>query len=225
NGTDGHNVPTGFIAERLVYLQVTVTDSTGHVVFRSGDLDPDGDVRDAHSLYVHDGLLPRDPFLFTLQSKFLTLDLVGGEQERVLAVDRSLDPLPFVRPPTSSAILTGRPGAARIHRVGIPPLGGRDADYRVAASQLTGKPPYTADVRLVAGMVPVNLIAAIQGVGFDYGLSAAQVAHRVVARHAVLWEYRAVIDPSRGPSAVHWAPVDIHAAPWDAKADAAEGGE
>lgn len=223
NGTDGHNVPTGFIAERLVYLRVTVTDADGHVVYASGDLDPDGDVRDAHSLYVHDGLLPRDPDLFTLQSKFLTLDLVGGERERVLAVDRSLDPLPFLRPPTSSAILTGRPAAARIHRVGIPPHGTRTAEYRVPSSALTGSGPYTADVRLVAGMVPVNLIAAIQGVGFDYGMSAAQVAHAVVRRHAVLWEYRAVIDPARGPSAASWAPVDIQAAPWDARADSVAG--
>ena len=32
NITDGHNVPTGFAAERLVFLQVTVTDSTGSPV-------------------------------------------------------------------------------------------------------------------------------------------------------------------------------------------------
>ena len=32
NATDGHNVPTGFDAERLVFLQVTVTDADGKVV-------------------------------------------------------------------------------------------------------------------------------------------------------------------------------------------------
>jgi len=36
NATDGHSVPTGFDAERLVFLQVTVTDSDGKVVFQSG---------------------------------------------------------------------------------------------------------------------------------------------------------------------------------------------
>ena len=36
NGTDGHNVPTGFTGERLVWLEVTVTDREGTVVFKSG---------------------------------------------------------------------------------------------------------------------------------------------------------------------------------------------
>ena len=45
NGTDGHGVPTGFDAERNVFLQTTVTDSQGKVVFKSGDLDPNGDLR------------------------------------------------------------------------------------------------------------------------------------------------------------------------------------
>ena len=71
NGTTGHGVPTGFDAERLVYLQVTVTDRDGTVMFASGDLDPNGDLRDAHSLYVHNGELPQDPYLFNLQSKFV----------------------------------------------------------------------------------------------------------------------------------------------------------
>ena len=51
NGTDGHNVPTGFIAERTLYLEVTVTDPQGKPVFKSGDLDPNGDIRDSHSVY------------------------------------------------------------------------------------------------------------------------------------------------------------------------------
>ena len=35
NGTDGHGVPTGFDAERLIILDVTVTDRAGKVVIRS----------------------------------------------------------------------------------------------------------------------------------------------------------------------------------------------
>ena len=53
NGTDGHNVPTGFDAERLVWLFVQVMDADGKVVMQSGDLDPNGDLRDLHSAYVH----------------------------------------------------------------------------------------------------------------------------------------------------------------------------
>ena len=78
NGTDGHGVPTGFDAERLVWLQVTVTDRNGEIVMKSGDLDPNGDVRDLHSLYVHNGELPLDKQLFSLQSKFITRNLRGG---------------------------------------------------------------------------------------------------------------------------------------------------
>ena len=38
NGTDGHNVPTGFDAERLVWLHVQVVDASGAVIMESVDL-------------------------------------------------------------------------------------------------------------------------------------------------------------------------------------------
>jgi hypothetical protein len=188
NATKGHGVPTGFDAERLVWLAVSVTDRDGRVVFESGDLDPNGDVRDLHSLYVHNGELPLDRQLFSLQSKFITRMVRGGEREQVLAINVSPDPLPFLRPSTSSTILTGRPLGARKHKQNIEPLGHRWARYEVPASALTGAGPYTARIELKAGMVPINLIDAIKDVGFDYGLSARQVAERVVAGHLVLWE-------------------------------------
>jgi len=199
NGTDGHGIPTGFDAERLVFLRVTVTDRNGEVVFQSGDLDPNGDVRDSHSLYVHNGELPLDKSLFSLQSKFMTRMVRGGEREQVLAVNYSPDPLPFLRPSTSSTILTGRPRGARKHKQGIEPLGRRWADYEVPRKQLTGAGPYQVDAELVAGMVPVNLIDAIKGVGFDYGLSARQIADRVVAGHLVLWQLAARVDLDVAP--------------------------
>src|SRR5438270_10199025 len=52
NGTDGHGVPTGFDAERLVWVHVAIKDGTGKTIHESGDLDPDGDVRDLRSSYV-----------------------------------------------------------------------------------------------------------------------------------------------------------------------------
>ncbi len=190
NGTDGHNVPTGFIAERTVFLEVTVRDAQGKIVFRSGDVDPNGDVRDLHSLYVHDGKIPEDKYLFSLQSKFITRLIRGGEREQILAVNHSLDPLPFLRPATRSNIWHGRPAGARIHRVGIEPCGERWARYCVPKSKLTGNGPYTARVRMIAGMVPVNLIYAIKGVGFDYGMTPREVADNVVAGRQVLWDQR-----------------------------------
>lgn len=188
NGTDGHNVPTGFDAERLIWLEVTVTDEQGNAVFKSGDLDPNGDLRDTHSLYVHDGLLPLDKQLFTLQSRFITRLVRGGEREQVLAINTSPDPLPFVRPFTRSLMLTGQPAGARKHRQTIPPLATRTINYNVDPSMLTGDGQYTVDVKLKSAMVPVNLIDQIQHVGFDYNMSAREIADNIVAGHAVVWE-------------------------------------
>ncbi|NKB37661.1 MAG: hypothetical protein GKR93_10895 [Gammaproteobacteria bacterium] len=43
-------------------------------------------------------------------------------------------------------------------------------------------------MRLKSAMVPINLIDAIKDVGFDFGMSAKQVADEVVAGHSVIWE-------------------------------------
>lgn len=188
NGTTGHGVPTGFDAERLVWVRVTVKDREGREVYKSGDLDPNGDVRDTHSLYVHNGELPLDKDLLSLQSKFITRMVRGGEREQVLAVNYSPDPLPFLRPSTTSTVLTGRPGGARKHKQGLAPGASRWGKYRIKASELTGQGPYQATVQIVAGMVPVNLLYEIKDVGFDYFMSPRDVAERVVAGHLVLWE-------------------------------------
>lgn len=180
NKTNGHGLPTGFDAERLFFLQVTVRDRDGRVVFESGDRDPNGDVRDSHSLYVHAGELPLDEQLFTLQSRFLVRMERGGEREEVLTLNHSLSPQPLVRPSTRANTVYGRPRGARKHKRNIPPLGHKTARYEVDGSALTGNGPYSVDVRFIAQMVPVNLIAKIQDVGFDYNMSPKEVADRVV---------------------------------------------
>jgi hypothetical protein len=198
NGTDGHNVPTGFDAERLVWLHVRIVDAAGKLVFESGDLDPNGDVRDTHSLYVHNGELPLDRQLFSLQSRFLTRMVRGGEREQVLAVNYSPDPLPFVRPSTNSTILTGRPQGARKHRQTIPPHRSVWAEYAVSRAALRDSVgPYTASVQLKAAMVPVNLIHEIEDVGFDYSMSARDVADGVVAGHLVIWDVESQLRANR----------------------------
>lgn len=189
NGTDGHSVPTGFIAERVIFLQVTMTDRDGKVVFRSGDYDPNGDLRDAHSLYVHNGQLPLDKYLFSLQSKFLVRMDRGGEREQILAINVSPDPLPYIRPSTSPTVLTGRPAAARIHRTIIEPNGKRYAKYVVESRALTGNGPYKVNIKLIVGMVPINLIDDIKEVGFDYNMSPREVADRVKEGHLILLEH------------------------------------
>lgn len=186
NGTDGHGVPTGFDAERIVFLRVSVTDRNGRLVFLSGDLDPNGDVRDSHSFYVHNGQLPLDRQLFSLQTRFLTRNVRGGEREQILNVPYSLDPLPYTRPATRPFTVLGRPLGARKHKHNIESSGTRSARYHIQSSQLSGCGPYQARVDLIAGMVPINLIKEIQDVGFDYGMSARQIADAIVDGHVVV---------------------------------------
>ena len=106
----------------------------------------------------------------------------------MLAVNYSGDPLPFVRPFTRSLVLTGQPAGARKHRLTIPPLATRTAKYSVKKKSLTGSNTYRLNVQLKTAMIPVNLLDAIQGVGFDYGMSAKEIADGVVDGHQVLWE-------------------------------------
>ena len=212
NGTDGHNVPTGFDAERLVWLHVTVTDAAGTVVFESGDLDPNGDVRDSHSVYVHDGELPADDQLFTLQSRFLVRMVRGGEREQVLAVPYSPSPLVFLRPSDQLDDSHRPAGRVRKHRRTIPPRRGKWASYSVGREALAGTTgPYYATIRVKAGMVPVNLVHEIADVGFDYGMTEREVAEAVVAGHVLVRE-RAVNLSAGGveedpPSALLAAPA------------------
>ncbi|MEP6662654.1 MAG: hypothetical protein ABJC04_03220 [Verrucomicrobiota bacterium] len=188
SGTDGHHVPTGFDAERIFYMQVFVTDPQGKVVFKSGDLDPNGDVRDLHSSYVHHGDLPLDKSLFSLQSKFITRNARGGEREQVLAINYSVDPLPFIRPETFAVNFTGRPGGARNQRRGIDPLSSRWADYEVKRSELTGKGPYKVRIRFLAGMVPINLLTEIKVAGLDYNMSPRQAADALRNGQSLLYD-------------------------------------
>jgi cytochrome c554/c'-like protein len=189
NGTNGHNAPTGLDNERMVYLEVAVTDSQGKVVFRSGDRDPNGDIRDQHSTYVNSGDVPLDAQAFSLRSKFVVSMVRGGDREQVAPTNISIDALPYTRPETRPAILTGAPTSSRKHKRGIPPLGERWATYTVSADDLKGSTgPYKANVKLIAGMIPINLLNVIQIVGFDFFMSPRQVGAGVIGGYQVLWE-------------------------------------
>jgi hypothetical protein len=194
NLTEGHNVPTGFTGERAVWLQVTVKDDDGNVVFRSGDVDPNGDYRDDHSSYVRNGELPLDRYLFTLQSKFVVTNVRGSERERVIPIPYPVTSLPRVLSFPSSLILTGEPFTERNHRKGINPGSHRWAMYKIKSNQLTGKTPYHASFKFVVQMVPVNLVNAIQWVGFDYGMSPREVGDALVTGREVLWEKNVTIE-------------------------------
>ena len=194
NGTDGHNTPTGFTGERVVFLQVTVTDSTGKAIFKSGDRDPNFDLRDHYSSFVKSGELDLDPYLFSLQSHFVVQNGRGSERERVIPIPYPSISLPRVLPSPVSLVFTGEPSTERNHRKGIEPLGHRWAKYKVDASALTGKGPYKANIKLISQMVPANLIGSVMSVGFDYNMSAAEVVNRVVGGADVLWEKNLTFD-------------------------------
>jgi len=194
NLTDGHNVPTGFAAERLVFIQVTVTDATGKAVFKSGDYDPNGDVRDHESAYVINGELHLDDQLFDLRSRILVTNSRGGERERVIPVPYPITTIPFLRPTIRSLILTGESPVERIHRRSLAPLDYTWAEYYVDGDLLTGNGPYKAKIDFIAGMAPANLIGAIKGQGFDYAMSAREVADNVAAGYEVLYSKEAVFN-------------------------------
>jgi nitrate/TMAO reductase-like tetraheme cytochrome c subunit len=65
----GHNMPTGFTSERQLWLDIEVTDSLGETVFRTGDLDAYGDLRDSHSWEVIEGTADLDTWLINYQSE------------------------------------------------------------------------------------------------------------------------------------------------------------
>lgn len=189
NATDGHNVPTGFTGERLVWLDVTVTDRDGTVIFRSGDRDPNGDLKDGHSSYVHAGEIGLDPYLFSLQSYFVTQNGRGGELEHVIPIPYPVISLPRVLPSPLSLVFTGEPPTERNHKRGIEPLGYRWAHYDIDGDALTGKGPYHADIKMWSQPAPINLLIAIQDVGFDYGLTPRQAGAALIGGADLLWEY------------------------------------
>lgn len=189
NKMKGHSVPSGFDGERLIFLRVTVRDATGKVVYKSGDLDPNGDLRDSHSNYVHNGELPVDKDLFSLQTVTITRNLRGGESDAILPVPVSVTALPFIRPQVQSPVLKARFRGSRKQKRSIPPEDSRWASYSVSGSDLAGSQgPYTAKVQLVFGEFPVNLINEVKEVGFDYGMSPRELADEVVRGHMTVFE-------------------------------------
>jgi NAD-dependent dihydropyrimidine dehydrogenase PreA subunit len=193
NITDGHHAPSGFDIERTVFLQVTVTDENGVAIYKSGDRDPNGDLRDRHAKYVQHGLVERDDDLFNLHSKVYAGIVRGPERPQILPPPLSRIALPMVRPPARAVNIYGRPGAVRKHRTGIPPLQHRTAKYRVGGDALGDGRQFDIDIKLIFQPLPVSLIYQIQGAGFDYGMSPKEVADNLVAGVSVVRHLRATI--------------------------------
>ncbi len=196
NLTKGHNLPTGFDAERVFVVQIDVSDSAGNIVFQSGDRDPNGDLRDSFSLYVRSGEIQLDQQLFNLQSKFMSRNIRGGDREQVLTINSSVSALPFIRPASRPNNIYGHPKGMRKHRRGIEPLGKRTASYFVDAEQLTGEGPYTIEARFISQSLPVNLIHQTMHVGFDYNLTPRELAKKLVDGAVVIAQRKTVTSKS-----------------------------
>jgi hypothetical protein len=61
NSTTGHNLPSGTIYERQMWIEMLAIDkSTGDTLYKSGTLDANGDLRNHNSEYVKKGLISKD---------------------------------------------------------------------------------------------------------------------------------------------------------------------
>lgn len=134
----GHNFPTGFSEERQVWVELTVYDPRGCVVFASGDLDHNQDLRDEHSHEVAEGKLPFDRYLLNFQNKFVVTTFRGTERSVVIPVNRHTQPLTILRPAAEIAASFGRPSNIRVAKGSLPPLATVGRDYPVTLPNIAG---------------------------------------------------------------------------------------
>ncbi|MDA7951965.1 MAG: hypothetical protein MPJ24_10815, partial [Pirellulaceae bacterium] len=135
NKVAGHNFPTGFSAERQLWVHLEVFDPTGKKIFASGDLDHNGDLRDEHSHEVLLGKANLDKHLWNFQNKFTALTNKGTERSVTVPVNRHLSPVNVVRPATGISAALGKPGTFRISKASIPPLTTLRKEYPVSVSK------------------------------------------------------------------------------------------
>ncbi|UUO05172.1 hypothetical protein M4951_17510 [Blastopirellula sp. J2-11] len=151
----GHSLPTGFTAERQVWVAITVRDPQGRVVFASGDLDNNADLRDDHSHQVLTGEIPYDHDLLNFQNKFVALSNKGTDRTVVLSVNRNILPVNVLRPNNGLSASFGRPGTFRIAKGSLPPLSTRGQTYKFSPD-CPGT--YQVDVRLNFRHLPPTLL-------------------------------------------------------------------
>ncbi len=157
NSGAGHNLPTGFAAERQVWLEIILWDAGGKQIYTSGDLDKFGDLRDRESEEVHNGTLPLDTDLFNLQAEFILRNFRGTETEAISTTNRLLDPVPFLVPATKPNSIIGFPPTARVFKRGIPPLATKTATYKITVPESV-QGPLTLSVRLRFRHLPSHLL-------------------------------------------------------------------
>jgi nitrate/TMAO reductase-like tetraheme cytochrome c subunit len=154
--TAGHSFPTGFTAERQVWISVEILDPAGEVLFASGYLDSNHDLCDNHSHDVLSGRLKPDRHLFNFQNKFVALGNKGTEKSVVLSVNRALRPVSVLRPGDSIFQAQGHPTGFRIAKYSMPPLRVIGKNYAIPMPGQVG--PYQIRVRLNFRHLPPALL-------------------------------------------------------------------
>ena len=72
-----------------------------------------------------------------------------------LPINFDLDQIPFIRPATVPTTVLNHPPFIRMEGRSIPPLGWRDAEYKVPAGVMTEPGTYTLAVRLRSRAEPI----------------------------------------------------------------------
>lgn len=160
NRFSGHNLPTGFTAERQIWLEVLLRDAKGKLLYASGDLDKNGDLRDGHSVEVEHGTVPVDSDLVNLQAKFVSRGFTGTETENLDPVNRLLSPVPIHRPSSALVALIGAPFSARITKKGILARSSQSFTYKISVPE-KAEGPLKLSVRLRVRHVPPHFLISI----------------------------------------------------------------
>ncbi|MEE2746361.1 MAG: multiheme c-type cytochrome [Pseudomonadota bacterium] len=156
NLNNGHNLPSGSLgAQPEIWLNVALTDPDGNNVWESGYVDSYGDFADNHSLDVAEGKIKFDDQIFNLQSKFLTTNIKGTDREMYLPVNFDIDQRPLLRAAGQPTTVMNHPPFARMEARSIPPLGSKDAKYRIPSTAFKKKGKYKLSVRLRSRAEPI----------------------------------------------------------------------
>lgn len=159
----GHNLPSGSLgAQPEIWLNVALIDPDGKTVWESGYLDSAGDMADLHSQDVANGSIPHDDQLFNLQAKFLTTNIKGTDREMFLPVNMDIDQRPFLRPAGVPASVLNHPPGARMEHHSIPPLGYRDAKYRVPKALINKPGKWRMQARVRSRAEPIYFMRFVE---------------------------------------------------------------
>ena len=156
NTDDGHNLPSGSLgAQPEIWMNVALIGPAGNNLWESGYVDANGDFADVHSLEVAAGTIEYDDQLVNLQSKFLTTNIKGTDREMYLPVNFDVDQLPFLRPANVPTSVLNHAPFVRMEARSIPPLGSREASYRVPAALIEKPGSYRLAVRMRSRAEPI----------------------------------------------------------------------